>query len=122
MASLSQLAKSLAGYFPEHLKEYMEIRAQLKCYAKELLSHCNNSEEVQTLLTLIPEESRDSATCEFDCLFISALRQEQKPFVGHPYYQHLLRTGLQEGADFNSTSGIFTKFFSILMAALVFLL
>ena len=46
--ALSQHAKLLAGYFPEHSVEYMEIRAQLKCFAKELLSHCNNSEEVQT--------------------------------------------------------------------------
>ena len=120
--ALSQHAKSLAGYFPEHSVEYMDIRAQLKCYAKELLSHCNNSEEVQTLLTLIPEDSGDSATFEFNYLFMSALRQEQKPFAGHPYHQHLLRLSPQEGAGFNSTSGVFTKFFSILMAQLVFLL
>ena len=29
--ALSQHTKSLAGYFPEHSVEYMEIRAQLKC-------------------------------------------------------------------------------------------
>ena len=120
--ALGQHAKSLAEHFPEHSVGYLEIREQLETSAKELLGHCNDSKEVETLLRFIPLRSRRKATSEHDFLFMSALHQEQTPFVAHPYYQQFLRSSLGYDTGGSLTSGVFKKFCSIFTALLAFYL
>ena len=102
--ALGQRAKLLAEHFPEHWVEYMNMREQLKTYAKDLLGQCNNSQEVEILLKYSPK-----AQGRKDPLFIWALSEEQKLFVAHPYYQQFLRQSLQAGMRHSSTSSFTTK-------------
>ena len=120
--ALGNLATSLAEHFPEHSVEYVKIRKQLKTFAEELLGHCNNSDEVAILLTYVPQDGGGSeATREQDSLFITALSNEQKPFVAHPYYQQFLRTSLQDETGDSLTSGGLKKLWSFFTALLAFI-
>jgi hypothetical protein len=79
-------AKLLAEYFPEHSDEYIQISLNCQTYARSILGHCNNADDVKMLLEYSPREHGDSDT--EDSNWHIALWEEHKNFVSHPYYQH----------------------------------
>ena len=90
----------MAESFPEHLVEYLLLREHLKKYARDLLDECGNSPDVEELL----EDTGGTDQGTRDSLFDEALRKEQKPFVAHAYFQHVLRDCLEVGMGYNSRS------------------
>ena len=97
---LGEHAKILAESFPEHSVEYLLLREDLKKYARDLLDECSNSREVEELL----EDTGGGGQGRRDSLFDEALHKEQKPFVAHAYFQHMLRKCLEVGMGYNSRS------------------
>ena len=95
---LGEHAKILAESFPEHSVEYLLLREHLKKYARDLVDECGNSPDVEELL----EDTGGSDQGTRDSLFDEALRKEQKPFVAHAYFQHVLRDCLEVGMGYNS--------------------
>ena len=115
---LGEHAKILAESFPEHSVEYLQLREHLKKYARDLLDECSNSQEVEELL----EDTGGGGQGRRDSLFDEALHKEQKPFVAHAYFQHVLRNCLEVGMGYNSRSHFIKKACNVLSVLFAFLL
>ena len=84
--ALSSHASLLAEFFPEHSTEYLKIKNRCEEYATDILAHCHNTKDVDSLLEYIPEECEGEVDCESN--WDMALWGDHKTFVSHAYYQH----------------------------------
>ena len=90
--SLARVAKDLAASSPEYREEYNKVAEDTQCFAKDLLSMCKNTSEVDLLLSEPAGTShflRNSARMRYPRLRL-AVEINQKEFVGHMYCQHIL--------------------------------
>ena len=90
--SLARVAKDLASKSPEYREEYTKVAEDTQSFAKDLLSMCKTTSEVDLLLSEPTGSSyflRNSAQMKYPRLRL-AVEINLKEFVGHMYCQQIL--------------------------------
>ena len=114
--SLARVAKDLAGSSAEYREEYTKIAEETQGFAKDLLSMCKNTSEVDLILSETAGTThflRNSDKMKYPRLRL-AVEINQKEFVGHMYCQQIL-TQEWVGTTSWDNHSVFTKILHVIL-------